>query len=150
MNKILIALIGIVPACLTAYLGYLGGVKQTSANPPTVQIDQAAETAPESPSVDWTHKTFTTGALAAAYLSLATEQPNPKDVYATLSGGNTFHVWWKATRSRYTYSYRYVLWNPREPDKVPLPALDPTQIPIGFGGSGGRTVFVFFEAAHQQ
>jgi hypothetical protein len=149
MNKILIALIGIVPACLTAYLGYLGGVKQTSANPPSVQIEQARETAPQSPSVGWTHKTFASGAEAAAYLSLATEQPNPKDVYATLSG-NTFHVWWKATHSNYTYSYRYVPWNPSEPDKVPLPAPDPMQIPIGFGGASGRTVFIFFEAAHQQ
>jgi hypothetical protein len=141
---IAIALVGIIPACLTAVLGYMQGAKDNSKLPPTVEIESAEEIAPAPVAGGWTYKYFKSGAEAASYLSLAEQQPLPTDVYATLYGSNV-HVWWKPAKSGHKYSYRYVPWDGKEPQSIPLPRPNLTQIPMGFGRSGGKTVFVFFD-----
>jgi hypothetical protein len=120
------------------------GTKVGSSMPPPVQVEQATEKPAESLRPGWTHKSFKTGAEAASFLSLSNQQPLPTEIYATL--GVYFHVWWKPTQSGFKYSYSYIPWDEQQAQNVPLPGPKATQVPIGFGTTNGRRVFLFFDA----
>jgi hypothetical protein len=116
-----------------------------SQTPPDTSVAAAKEKQPAF-STAWTHKSFPDGNQAASFLSLERQQPNPNDVYATLYG-SSFHVWWKPASSGYKYRYLFVPWDPKKPENVALPSPTANQIPIGFGKSKDKVVFLYFDAS---
>lgn len=98
---------------------------------------------------DRKYKAFDGGDLAANELSLATEQPDPENVYATLvetTKRTWILVWWKPhPNSGVTYRYASVGWDKHNPSSLKLPNIDLDQVPIGLGGRG-HELFVFLQA----
>ncbi len=126
----------------------LGAVLPTVAAhflPPKLRLSQAEEkpVSVKPQAADWKFKAFDGGDLAASELSLPNEQPLPKDIYAAVVGGRQIWVWWKPSRSGFTYRYAYVAWDKSNPTNVPLPAMSATQAPIGLGGRNDN-LFLFF------
>ena len=133
--------------CVSILAIIVGGMwtLYTYLRPPRILPDGPPVIPALSPSSNWVHDNFESGEEAAGWLSAATRQPNPSDVYAVISGGRYFQVWCKPSpNSGNKYVYRFMEWSSDSRLKIPLPEEGQTAVPIGFGGSG-RDLFFYFD-----